>query len=523
MSITTGGVVNYNQKFIDALAHYDTFLMERKFAKPMFWFDRIPRGKLSDFDGLVRQSNIFLGGLGAQSGLTDWSPVQVSRAADGDDPGHDACNYDPQTFKYALETVQFSGYRSSWQSEPICLNDIRHIEQGRRQVEYIFSFMAYITQSVWDTASREWYIKAAVDNGNAFLLTDGGMDYADTPTLRFTYDPFTADADGKTYVEFPRTAELSTLNWSFFDFWQDYLNDQCPEAAIADKSGLKVFGLMIHKRDFNRMVMQDLDLREDLRYADSRILIEDYRSFEEFKGWALIHDGRQARFKIVSDDGTNVKAVRVNPMKDGRAVTIGNAPVADPDYVKAEIALGVIFMNQVYQHLVPVPMASAGGGTSFDTKFDYMGTFKWVNEYDRVLNPLREVGFYFARFETYPKPLLYSNEAIVFLYLREPHVWTSPQDIANHSDASAGPLSPTANAVTGDVERTAPGPYTVTLTLSGLLAASVGDGVTLVDAAAASWSATIANSADAPTYTFVGTTAPSAYTSWTTAATVTVA
>jgi len=522
MPIRTGGVENYNQLFLDSLQHFDTFMSERKMAHPMFWYDRVKKGTLSNYEGLTRQSNIFLGGLGAQSGLADWSAVQVSRKAAGTDPGHDACAYDPQTFQYAMETVQYSGYRSSWQSEPICVNDIRFLTEGRKQVEYIFSFMAYITQSVWDVASREWYIKTAVDNGNAFLLVDGGMDYADSPTMRFAYDPFTKDANDDTYVTFPRTANLSTLNWSFFDWWQDYLNDQCPEAGIADKSGLKVFGLMIHKRDFNRMIMRDLDLREDLRYADSRVLIEDYRSFQEFKGWAIIHDGRQARFKIVSDDGTNIKAVRVNPMKDGRAVTIGNAPAADPDYVKAELALGVVFMNDVYTHLVPSPIGNAGGGATFDTKFNYDGTFRWVNEYDRQLNPLGEVGFYFARFETFPKPLQYSNEAIVFLYLREPHTWATPQNITTHSDASDGPLSPIANAVTADVERTAPGPYTVTLTLSGKLAASVGDAVTLVDATPTTWNAVIADSSDAPKYKFVGTTAPDAYTDWTTAATVTV-
>lgn len=522
--ITTGGVLSYNSLFLDTMEHFDSFLTERRRKHPQIWVDRIPKGRLSNYEGLVRKSNIFHGGLGDQAGLTNWSAVQVSRkGVTGGDQGFDACNYDPKTFNYAVESIQYTGYRCSWQSDPVCVNDIRFLAEGRQQCEMICSFMTYITQSVWENWNREQYVKQAVDAGNAFLLTSGGMDYADSPTQRFTYDGFTADASGDTYVTFPYASKLSTLNWSFFDWWQDYLGDQCPDAAIAMMDGMPVFGLMVHKRDFNRMVMRDADLREDLRYANARVLIEDYRSFKEFKGWALIHDPRQMRFKYQKHDGTTVTAVRVKPMKEGRAVTIGNIPVADPNYVKAELAVGVVFMNEIYQNLIPTPITNAGGGMIYGGAPGYEGTFKWINEYDKDLNPLREVGYFFARFEAFPKPLMYSGEAIVFLYLREPQTWSTEQDITTDSRASNGPLSPTTAAVTGDVARTSPGPYTVKLTLSTFLNASVGDAVTLADSNAASWSAIVADASDAPTYVFMGSTAPTVYTVWTTAATVTVA
>ena len=405
MSITTGGLVNYNQKFIDTAEHFDTFLMNRTRKHPILWYDRIPKGMLSDYDGLVRKSNIFHGGLGEQAGLSNWSAIQISRKPSGTDPGFDACQYDPTTFNYAFESIQYTGYRCSWQSEPICINDIRFVEQGRQQCQMITSFMTYITQSVWENWNRENYVKMAVDAGNAFILTDGGLDYADSPTVRFTYNPYAVDSNGDTYITFPSTLQVSTLNWSFFDWWQDYLGDQCPESAIANKSGLPVYGLIIHKRDFNKMIMGDDDLREDLRYARSEVLLQDYRSFQEFKGWAIIHDQRQMRFKIKSVTSTTVTAVRVKPMKEGRAVTIGNIPVADPDYHNAELAIGVVFMNEVIQNLIPSPIGNAGGGMMFGTQPGYNGTFKWINEYDRELNPLKEVGSFFARFAAFPKPL----------------------------------------------------------------------------------------------------------------------
>jgi len=518
MAIRTGGLVNYNQLFMDTLEHIDTFLLERYRAHPRIWTDRIPKGTLSNYEGLTRKSNIFHGGLGEQAGLSNWSAIQVSRKAAGEDQGFDACQYDPKTFEYAIESVQYTGSRCSWQSEPVCVNDIRFLEEGRQQCELITSFMTYITQSVWENWNREQYIKQAIDGGNAFILTPGGLDYGSgeedsyaAGTVRFTYDGTNEDADGDTYLTFSRTLKLSTLNWSFFDWWQDYLGDQCPDAALAMQDGLPIFGLMIHKRDFNRMVMRDNDLREDYRYANARVLIENYQSFKEFKGWMLIHDPRQARFAYSSDNGTLVTCKRVKPMKLGKSVTIGHIPIANAAYTKAEVALGVIFMNMIFQNLIPTPITNAGGGMIYGGAPGYEGTFKWINEYDKELNPLKEVGYFFARFESFPKPLMYSGEAIVFLYLREPQTWGTEQDITTHSEASDGPLNPTVAAVTGDVVTAT---KTVTLTLSTFLTGSVGDAVTIVSdtTSSTSWSALIADASDAPTYVFVGTTASPAYT-----------
>lgn len=520
MPATTGGVINYNSKFVDLIEHFDTFLMERRRTHPSIWIDRIPKGVLSNYEGLTRKSNIFHGGLGEQAGLSNWSAIQVSRKPAGTDQGFDACAVKtPKTFSYAMESIQYSGMECTWQSDPLCINDIRFVAEAKQQCAMITSFMAYITDSVWENWNREQYVKQAVDADNAFILTSGGLEYADDPTVRFTYDGSLENAAGDGYITYPVVNKLSTLNWSFFDWWQDYLGDQCPDAAIANISGLPVFGLMIHTRDFNKMVMGDNDLREDYRYANGSVLIQDYRAFKEFKGWALIHDPRQMRFKIKSSTATTVTATRVKPMKEGKSVTIGNLPVANPDYNNAELAVGVVFMNQVLQNLIPTPITSMPNGMVFGGQ-GYDGKFSWINEYDRLLNPTRKVGYFFAEFEAFPKPLMYSGEAIVFLYLRAPQTWQSEVAVENRADASAGPVSVAVAAADGDVDATN---YTCTLTLKSFLAAGVGDAVTMVDSDSASESAYIADASLAPTYTFVSATAFTAYDKWTTAATVTVA
>lgn len=520
MAITSGGVVNYNQKFIDLAEHYDQFLANRARKHPNIWFDRIPKGSLTNYEGLVRKTNIFHGGLGEQAGLHNWSPIQISRKPSGNTPGFDACAYDPKTFTYAIESIQYTGYRSSWQSEPICINDIRFLHEGREQARLITSFMGYITQSVWENWNREQYVYQAVKNGHAFILTEGGIEY-DAQLYRFSYDPYTADSDNDTVITFPADLKLSTLNWTFFDWWQDYLGDQCPEAAPANSDGLPIFGLMVHKRDFDKMIMGSPDLREDMRYSKASVLFDDYRKFSEFKGWALIHDQRQMRFKIKSVSGGNVTAKRVLPMREGRAGTIGNVPEANPEYNNAELAVGVVFMKDVIQNLIPTPISNAGGGMIFGPAPGYNGSFQWINEYDRELNPLKEVGYFFARFEAFPKPLMFSSDAIVFLYRRCPQTWATECEVNTlPSSADIGTaVALASNAVSADLVGS-----TLVVTLAKSLACGVGSAVTLANVANSDeTSAYIAEDDSAPTYKLVFASAPSAATNYTTSTTVTCA
>lgn len=507
MPITSGGVVNYNQKFIDTAEHIDTFIENRNRKHPSLWFDRIGKAPLTMYEGLVRKSNIFHGSLGEQAGLNNWDRIQLSSGPSEGDSGFDACNYDPKTFNYAWESRQYTGYRASWQSEPICVNDIVYLEQGKQQAMMIAGTMAYITMSVWENWNRENYVKTAAEGGNAFVLSDAGLDYSATPDGRFYYDPFAVDSDDDTYLLFSSDLEVSTLNWTFFDWWQDYLGDECPEAAIAAKSGLPVFGLILHLRDFDRMVMQNQELREDVRYAKSEILLDDYRTFTEFRGWALIHDNRQMRFKIESivtdpvHEGTTltgnfVKAKRVKPMQEGRQVTIGNVPEANPDYNYSELAVGVVFMNEVMTNLIPSLVGDLGMGMKFGPCPGYDGKFMWINEYDRELNPLREVGYFFARFQAFPKPQLFSNQAIVFLYRRCPQtiatICARLDDGTHLGDEGVVPNGVVQSAGTYD-----PDTETITVTLDNILGCGAGSQVTVTGASAGG---IIADASLAPTY-----------------------
>lgn len=530
MAMPNLSVENFEQRLISMAEHFDEFLQIYVRSHPSIFRDRIPRGSMKLFSGLLQKTNIWHAGLGVQAGLGDWNPIQVSRTSDGADPGINACSYNPKTYNYAVESKQYSGFNQSWRSPMFCVNDLMWTDYAREQVSQIVGMGTMISASVWENFAREFYVKMAVDSGNGYVLTEGGL-LEDNP--KFTYDSFTkytrttsfGATEEFTVLKLDPGLKLSTLNFSFFDLFSSYLGDEAPGAAISNKSGMPVFGLMAHKLDVERAIKADPDLREDIRFSRPDMLIDGYPSvFSEFRGWAIMHDPRQMRFKYwkIGTDG-DAWFRRVLPMREGRTVTIGRRPEANPEYQTAEVALGVVFMNSVYQILVPPKVDNLGGGTVFGPAPGYNGDWKWINNPDNDGNELGEIGYFFMRVAAFPKPLMYSGRAIVFAYRRCPQTWYTECDLGESVIAGATEaVSVATAAVAADLDATN---RTITLTLAKRLPLGVGSAVTMITAAAHSASAYIGADQGAPTYTFILNSTEydsdtDAHTDWTTAATV---
>lgn len=504
-------------KLIQMAEHFDPFIMAHELKHPMVWRDRLPKGTFDPFNGTSQKTNIFRGVLGPQQGISEWTAIGPSTKASGANPGYDACAYSPQTYTWGIETVTFSGMRTSWTSPVFCVNDLKYVDQAKAQLGLIVKAGSRVTDDVKEVFNRENYVKAAADANRAIVFVDGGIDYMDDSSLRFSYDPGVKNAAGDTYLTFSASvlSRISSLNWTLLDTIRAYLADEAPDAALGMDSGMPVFGLMLDTMDFEKMVYKDPELREDFRYARPQQLITGFdMGFKTYRGFALIHDQRQMRFKIASNDGTTVTATRVVPRRATRAGTVGNIPETNPDYIKAELAVGVVFMNDVIQILVPTPINNLGSGMVFGPAPDFNGQWTWINEYDRQYNPLREVGHFFSRFEYFVKPLIHSNNATVFLYRRCPQVLGTGCAVEASSEAESTNVGLAVDAVAADVDATN---KTITLTLSSLLTAGVGDAVTVTDDAATAHSANIADASAAPTYVFVSSSAFSAYTNWTAA------
>ena len=513
-----GRLVPADGKLVQMAEHYDKFIMAHELKNPSVWRDRLPKGVFELFNGTSQKSNIFRGSLGPQQGLSDWKAIGPSTKPSQSNPqGYDACAYTPQTYTWGIESVTFGGYETSWTSPVFCVKDLQYVDQAKEQLGLIVKAGSRITDDVKEVFNREQYVKAAVAARKAVVFVEGAIDYLSNSNYSFAYDPSVVDANGNTYITFSHSllSSISSLNWTLLDQVRAFLADEAPDAAIGMDSGMPVYGLMLDVIDFEKMVYKDPELREDFRYAKPQQLIDGFNmGFKTYRGFALMHDPRQMRFKIKSTNGTTVTATRVSPRKATRDGTIGKIPECNPDYLKAELAVGVIFMNDVIEILVPPTVNNLGSGMTFGPAPGFNGEWTWVNEYDRVYNPLREVGHFFARFQYYVKPLIHSNNATVFLYRRCPQVLSTGCAVEASSDAASTNVGLAADAVAADVDATN---KTITLRLVSKLTGGVGDAVTVTDDTPTAHSAVIADASAAPTYVFASSSAFSAYTNWTAA------
>ena len=505
-----GRLIPEDNLLVKMSEHFDPFVVDYQIVTPKFWRDRIPMGTFPLFNGTSQKVNIFRGSLGPQQGLSEWQAVATSSKAAN--PDTDYCSWTPQTYSWAFEQRDYSGVRTSWRSPTFCVNDLKFTDKAREQLGMIVKAGAMVVDSVRETFNREQYLKAAVDAGRAMIMCDGGLDYVDNADVRFEYDPSTVDSDGNTYVEFRASLlpSISTLNWSYLDYIRTYMTEQCPDAAMATESGMPVFGLIIDRIDFEKMVYSDPELREDFRQAIPQRLIEGFNmQFKTYRGLSIIHESHQPRFTIqqvyTAGQGHTwageevVRATRVTPRRATRAGTVGYIPEANPAFLTAELAIGVIYLTDVIQVLVPPTVTNMGSGMTFGPAPGFNGDWSWINIRDNDRNPLGEIGHFFARFEYFVRPLQYVNEATIFLYRRcvTPLSTGCLTDVSTGTAAASDAVALAKAPVADDFDGTL---CTVNVQLVKRLAGQVGDAVSVKADDGDSFDAVIADSSQAPLY-----------------------
>jgi hypothetical protein len=498
-------VSNFEQKLVGMSEHFDDFLQFHVAENPNVYRDRILREAYPAFQGLSQKTNIWHPGLGPQAGISDWRAIQVSTLGSGADGGFNACAINPQTYTFSVESKEYTGLTTEWRSPTICVKDTMWTEMANEQVAAIYGMGVFITASAWEVYAREMYMQFAKEADNLFVLTEGDV-LENNP--KFDYDPFTeytrttsfGATEKFTVLKLDPGVSVSTLNFSFLDLFHNYLAAECPGAAVANEGGLPVFALMVHLTDVEKALRSDPDLRQDMRDAVPQMLFQNYmQTFRVLRGWGYMHDAQQARFKYwkIGDDG-KLWFRRVLPKREGRALTIGRLPEANPEYQTAELAVAVPFFKEVYKIRIPPKVDSLGGQAVFGPAPGFNGDWQWVN-YPSHENPLREIGYHYMRLAAFPAPLKYSNRAMAFVYRRCPQTWPTA--------CSTGSQTPVdgciAIAVDVDAESDLDATNrTLTVRLASRLAAAIGDAVLVkqTGASVTEVNGTLVGDAGAPVY-----------------------
>jgi len=477
------------------------------------WFDMLKKDTFPMGQGEFQQTGIYRNAMVAQTGLADWSAIQRSRApgtdadgaADAANAGYNACSEnDARLVEFGnFEILRNSGRQSQAKTNPICVEDVVTQQKLEQQLAFSVKHMLDVYKETHTNWHREQYIQSTMYSKRSFVMTTGGVGYGEGEGdieggIRWTYDPYTANANGETYMYYPAGVTVSTLAWEYLEYQREYLGLAAPDGALVTEGSDNKLLALGSKSDVMKMIRQDDALREDYHYADSKILMADYTAFDSLRGIGIAEDARQMRFaegvpvtvsgSSVSDGsggylaaGDYIKCKRINPQRKGRALIQGYVTEVNPAFVRAPYRILPVILRNVLSCQIPDVITNLGSGIEFEGGPAYDGMFKWLVLKEAANNPWGESGNFFSRAKFYLDPEENFLNTVAFLYASCviepinycPGAGTSTSAIALEisidDDVTAGGLS-TADLNNG----------TVTVKLASKIAAGVGTAVSVV-------------------------------------------
>lgn len=440
------GVFKYNQMLMTVAQNFDPFMQKKESTHPHWWLNRVPRTAYKLFDGSVHETRIYRGGLSVYSGLSDWEDMAP------DPTSADACA--PMKFKsysYAWETRAWSGKKTAWGSDPVCLDIFKFTPHATEQLGWILETGVKFGTDIQNIWNRDMFIYHSVMAGRSYVMTS---QYRGAGSPRYVYEPyckFVADGQegalkastkyvSRPFVVVDATAGVEPLNFDVLDIFRRQLERQCPEAAVGTIGNSKMFALAVSEEDVEKYIRGNEEERRYWIEANPQAMISHYGfAPTTFRRWTITCDGDQLRFKYIRyiPEYTEAEAKcygyvgfkelagkkvyiaeTVDPEIAGKAGVNGSpVPEANPEYDLAELAIAPIFMNQVFTNQFVPDVTNLGNGTYFGPKKGINGKWQWYN-IQTEKNPDMKVGNFKGEFEIVPKPEICAIYASSFLYRR---------------------------------------------------------------------------------------------------------
>ena len=512
-----GDVFKYNQMFMTLAQAFDPFMQKMESEMPHWWLNRIPRGAFQLENGTVNETRIYRGGLSVYAGLSDWEDLAP------DPTERDACAPLPfKTYDYAWESLAWSGKRTAWGSDPICIDVLRFIPKAAEQLGWILDTGVKFGTAIQNIWNRDKYIETTVHAGRSFVMTS---EYSGASSRRYIYEPFcrfntaTTGATGydatvplggtalvadKAYVDKPfividAEGDIEPVNFDRLELERNQLKRRYPDAAVGRIGSELMFALCISQEDVEKYIRGNEEERKYWIEANPQALIQHYGfAPTTFRRWVITDDQDQLRFKLKrlissysAEEAAHYGYVGYKELKDKKVyvaeyvppeVGVRNGingsvvPGPNPEYDTAELAIAVVFMNKVFTNLfVPNYNANIGHGTYFGPKTGINGKWQWYN-IQTPENPDQRIGNFKGVFEIVPKPDVHVFDSLSFLYRR------CTQPLPSVCPAENVKINPTASAVSSTVASLSADPVAgsaVTVYLTEGLIAALGSQVTL--------------------------------------------
>lgn len=500
----------FNQVMMEVSQHFEPLIQISVLAHPRWWHDRIPRSAYKLFNGTVHETRIFRGALMKYAGLDEWQDIDPYPTATNNPCG--AMGYNTPT--YGWEAISWRGKRSAWGSDPICADQFKFFDQAQQQLAWILSTGAEYGIQMQEVWNRDMFVYQSVVFKRSFIMSS---EYTGKPDSgRYFYNPFIkfdgvgsgseghalASVVSKAFILFPADFDVQSINFDVLDKVRASLEIRCPNAAVSNAGGQKIFSIAVSHDDIEKYVRGNEEERRYWIEANPQALIKHYDfTTPVFRRWAIVNDGNQLRFKrtklirsFTATDALNygvgaddaawmvgkdiwvaeaVDPLIASPTRPGVNGTI--VPEDNPEYIDAELAIAPIFMNQVFENQMVPAVTSLGSGTSFGPAPGLNGNWTWLNIRDRQTNPLGNVGNFYGTFEIVPKPNANVFHTISFLYKR---CTTALPTFCPSQNTKVNPGLVTSTTLAADVAL-ADGATSALVALDGMLDAAPGDTLAL--------------------------------------------
>lgn len=499
--LASGDIPKYNHMLMTVAENFDPFMQKQEAENPHWWINRIPRRAYKLFNGIVQQTNIYRGGLSVYSGLGDWEDMV------NDPTKKDMCApLEFKTYQYAWETRAWTGKKTAWGSDPICLDIFKFTPHAIEQLGWILDTGVKFGTDIQNIWNRDMFIYHSVMAGRSYVMSS---EYCGTSSERYVYEPFcklTAtkgngsalnaekDAvDGKPFIVISAKNDVEPVNFEALQLLRRELERVCPDGAVGSIAGGRMYALGISADDLDKYIRGNEEERKNYMEGNPAALIKGYDiTPTTFRKWLITEDGDQLRFKFKAyhsnystvakqygyvgakefGDGPVFIAVAVDPMRAGKP-GINGAPIpeANPEYDLAELAIAPVFINHVYTNEFVGDVSTLGHGTYFGVVKGLNGQWGWYN-IQSERNPDMKIGNFKGIFEIVPKPEARAVYATSFVYRR------CAQPLKSLCPAENVHINPSANSksakVKGEPEQVG---SVYNLILDGPIVARAGDTV----------------------------------------------
>ncbi len=365
-----------------------TDIYKRMFARSP-WVRLTPRG-------------VFPGGMGEtisvltyeRSAPTDaaptWSDIAVVDGAEGG-----ACL--PPAFKVSIASTlrNYNLQRRVLEGPDFCAEEARTVFALRDQLNAITDVLAQYAMLEWEIRDRHEYFRMA------------GIKVS----LNSCYPTFT-DTQATTY---PAVCPTMMLNQGVLNrFRLSLIRDGATEDAMGMVDGSPVFTLIVSAETSERLIFDNADIRQDLRWGKPSELLAAIGVERSYRGFFHVIDPYPRRFSCAGGTFTEVPA-----FIQSTAATKGLKAQVNPNWVSTASAPyeeSFIHVRSVYDQLIPQPVTNPASNFTFDP-VTYTGDWKLKNIPDRVCNPDGNIIFHRGVMAAASKPI-HPERGVAFIHLR---------------------------------------------------------------------------------------------------------